>query len=73
MRVEYRTEGRQPRNVRGQTPAGCSRKARLQTGDGTEDTGQKAGKDISATTCLPKDMFPQNSLVVRIKGKIKKV
>lgn len=57
----------------GRPQQGALWKARLQTGGAIEDTGQKAGKDISATTCLPKDMFPQNSLVVRIKGKIKKV
>lgn len=58
----------------GRPQQGALWKARLRTGGGAaEGTGQKAGKDISATTCLPKDMFPKKSLAVRIKGKIKKV
>lgn len=56
----------------GRPQQGALRKARLRTGGAAEGTGQKAGKDISATTRLPKDMFPKNSLVVRIKGKITK-
>lgn len=72
-RAEYRTEEEGNREMsEGRPQQGALRKAQLRTGGAAEGTGQKAGKDISARTRLPKDMFPKNSLVVRIKGKITK-